>query len=79
MTERLRQAISRIEDAAQHAEQLPAEEQDALAAQIEEMLNDLRWEQLLADPARSEAIDALAEFRAARTRPLSDVFGDDAL
>lgn len=84
MIDRLRQAISRVEDAAQHAEQLPVEEQDALAARIEGMLSDLRWEQLLADPARSQSVDTLAEeafaeFRAGKTRPLSDVFGDDTL
>jgi mannose/cellobiose epimerase-like protein (N-acyl-D-glucosamine 2-epimerase family) len=88
MTERLQQAVAqataRVAQLAEQAERLPPDEQDELAARIEVLANELRWEELLNDPSRAAAIDALAEealadLAAGRTRPLSEVFGDDAL
>ena len=52
ITERLKAAVSR-------AEQLPEQAQDALAAEIERILNDARWDALLSDPRFDEAIEAL--------------------
>jgi len=56
------------------ASQLPAEEQDALAAIIrKEIAADRRWDELFADPASHGLLgrladEALAEHRAGRTR-----------
>ena len=59
------------------AEKLPPEEQDALAAiLLEEIASEQRWSQSF---ARSEhvlealAAEALAEFKAGKTRPLDEL------
>lgn len=52
ITERLRAAVS-------SAEQLPAQAQDALAAEIERIINDSHWDVLLSDPRFEGAIEAL--------------------
>lgn len=82
MTDRLRRAVDDVTHLAEEAEQLPPDEQDLLAARIEALANDLRWQQLLDDPARAEAVDALAgealaDYAAGRSRPLGDVLQDD--
>ena len=70
MTETLAQAIVQ-------AEQLPAGEQQALAAiLIEEMASEQRWTRSFAQSAdvlESLAADALAEFRVGRTQPLASL------
>ena len=70
MTETLAQAIVQ-------AEQLPAVEQQALAAiLIEEMASEQRWTRSFAQSAdvlESLAADALAEFRVGRTQPLASL------
>jgi hypothetical protein len=85
MTERLQQAVARAEanvaQLAKQAEHLTPEQQDELAGRIEALANELRWEELLNDPSRAAAVEALAEealadLAAGRTRPLSEVFDD---
>lgn len=49
-----------------------------MAARLEALVNDLRWEQLLDDPMRAAAIDALAEqalvdLATGDTRPLGEI------
>ncbi|WIG59710.1 MAG: hypothetical protein OJF49_002457 [Ktedonobacterales bacterium] len=75
MTERLRRAMESVNDVVERAEQLNPEEQDALAARIEAMANELRWDELLNDPHRTASLDALAgealaDFEAGKTQPL---------
>jgi nucleoid-associated protein YejK len=77
--------IELLKEAFAQAEQLPEEAQQALAEMIlERIANDKRWEELLNDPEHAAAVDvlaeeALAEFRAGKSYPLSEVFGDDSL
>lgn len=52
ITERLKAAVSK-------AEQLPEQAQDALAAEIERVINDTRWDTLLSDLRFDKAIEAL--------------------
>lgn len=52
ITERLQAAVSR-------AEQLPKQAQDALASEIERIINDARWDVLLGDPRFDDALEAL--------------------
>ena len=70
MTEKLPQAIVQAENS-------PASEQQALAAiLIEEMASARRWTLSFAQSAdilESLAADALAEFRAGRTKPLASL------
>lgn len=82
MIDRLRRAVDDVTHLAEEAEQLPLDEQEALAARIEALANELRWQQLLDDPARAKSVDALADealadYAAGRTRPLSDILEDD--
>lgn len=74
MVDRLRHAVDLV---VQEAERLSEEEQATLAAQLEAIANDLRWEELFDDPERGAALDsladeALAEFQSGKTRPLND-------
>jgi len=59
------------------ATKLPPEEQDALAAiLLEEIASEKRWSQAFAKSERvleSLASEALAEFKAGKTRPLDDL------
>lgn len=72
VTERLRQAVAR-------AEQLPAEEQDAVAAvMLAEMESDRGWDLLFNDPRSATILDrmateALAEDDAHLTRDLDEL------
>jgi len=63
-----------LEQAFAEAAKLPAQEQEALGAWLmEELKTDRRWSQLLAsstDILEQLADEALAEFRAGRTRVL---------
>lgn len=73
MTERLKRAVATVTSVAHQAERLTPEAQDTLAAHIEALASELRWDTLLDDPARSDAIDrladeALADFHAGRTQ-----------
>lgn len=68
--------IDLLKEAFAQAEQLPEEEQQKIAEMIlERIANDKRWEELLVDPKRAAAVDALAEFKAGKSSPLSEVFG----
>jgi hypothetical protein len=58
MVERLRRAVDLV---TQEAERLTDAEQDALAAQLEALANDLRWEEVLGDPAYTAGVDVLAD------------------
>ncbi len=77
--------IELLKEAFAMAEQLPEEAQRALAEMIlERIANDKRWDELLDDPEHAAAVDALAEealaeFKAGKSYPLSDVFGDESL
>ena len=77
--------IDLLKEAFNQAELLPEEEQRALAQMIlERIANEKRWEELLDDPTRATAVDALAEealaeFKAGKSYPLSEVFGDEDL
>lgn len=77
--------IDLLKEAFAQAEQLPEAEQRTLAEMIlERIANDKRWEELFDDPKRAAAVDALAEealaeFKAGKSYPLSEVFGDDNL
>ncbi len=72
ITERLRQAVAR-------AEQLPDEEQDAVAAvMLAEMESDKEWTLLLDDPRSAKLLErmaaaALAEDDAHLTRDLNEL------
>ena len=59
------------------ATKLPPAEQDALAAiLLEEIASEQRWSQSFANSERvleSLASEALAEFRAGKTKPLDDL------
>ena len=86
MTDRLEkaaaQATTQIADLLKHAATLSPADQNDLAAHLEVLANDLRWEQLLDDPARAAAVDALADqaladFAAGNTRSLDDVLDVD--
>jgi hypothetical protein len=84
MTERLRRAVDRITAVVPEAEQLLPEGQDALAERLEVIMNELRWAQLLVDPKRATAVDALtedalADFASGKMRSLGDVFSDESL
>ena len=70
LTQALERVIRRIE-------QLPAGDQDALAASIERELEEREWEDLLARPESTELLGQLAaeardEHAAGRTEPLPD-------
>lgn len=73
--------IDLLKEAFAQAEQLPESEQRTLAEMIlERIATDKRWEELLDDPKRAAAVDALAEealaeFKAGKSYPLSEVFG----
>jgi hypothetical protein len=77
--------IELLKEAFAQAEQLSEEEQQALAEMIlEQIANEKRWDALLDDPTRASAVDALAdealaEFKAGKSYPLSEVFGDEGL
>ena len=77
--------IDLLKEAFAQAEQLPEEEQRTLAEMIlEQIANEKRWDALLDDPKRASAVDALAdealaEFKAGKSYPLSEVFGDEDL
>ena len=75
MVDRLRNAVDLVTEKAQF---LSEEEQEALAARLESIANDLRWDELLADPANTEALDiladeALAEYQAGKTHTLDNI------
>ena len=75
MVDRLRHAVDLVTEKAQF---LSEEEQEALAARLESIANDLRWDELLADPANTEALDiladeALAEYQAGKTHTLDNI------
>jgi hypothetical protein len=54
--------IDLLKEAFALAEQLPEEDQRALAEMIlEQIANEKRWDALLDDPKRASAVDALAE------------------
>ena len=63
-----------LEQAFQAAAQLPPDQQDALAAiLLKELESEQRWDQLFAasqDTLANLADEALAEYRAGRTKPL---------
>jgi nucleoid-associated protein YejK len=77
--------IDLLKEAFAQAEQLSEEEQQALAEMIfEQIANEKRWEELLDDPTRTSAVDALAdealaEFKAGKSYSLGEVFGDEDL
>jgi hypothetical protein len=77
--------IELLKEAFTQAEQLPEAAQRALAEMIlERIANDKRWDELLNDPERAAAVDALAEealaeFKVGKFYPLSEVFEDDSL
>jgi hypothetical protein len=77
--------IEPLKEAFDAAAQLPEAEQQLLADLIRERIVAGRyWDQLLSDPGRAAAIDALAEealaeFAAGQTRLLSEGFGDESL
>ena len=85
MIERLLKAIdqttAQVATLAKAAEQLSTEEQNELAARIEALANELRWEHPLNDTSRADALDALAdqalaELASGGTRSLDDVLAD---
>lgn len=72
ITERLKAAVSK-------AERLPEQAQDALAAEIERVINDARWDVLLCDPPFDEAIEALiAQAEQEEPLPFPTPRGEDA-
>ena len=66
-----------LASAVAEAMKLPPAEQDALAAiLLEEIASEMRWSQSFASSERvleSLASEALAEFRAGKTKPLDDL------
>ena len=69
MTQALSSAIA-------EAKKLPPAEQDVLAILLEEIASEQRWAQSFAKSERvleSLASEALAEFRAGKTKPLDDL------
>lgn len=65
-----------LQKAFARASELPEEEQDALAAVlIQEMESERRWAEAFAksqDTAAKLADEAIAEYRAGKTKPLED-------
>lgn len=85
MTERLRQAVAlavaSVTHAGEQAERLEVDQQEEVAAHIEALANELRWQELLNDPDRVAAVDhladeALAAFESGQTRPLAEVLAE---
>ena len=71
------QATAQMADLMKQAASLSPTAQNELAARVEALTNELRWEQLLDYPTRAFAVDALADqaladFGADRTRALDD-------
>ena len=66
-----------LEKALKRVQSLPAEEQDAIASQILETLDDeAAWEQTVGanrDSFRSLAEEAVKEYRRGETRPLDEL------
>lgn len=63
MTERMRALVERVE-------QLPPEEQNYIAEEIEETLDNAEWHALLADPRSETVLDTLiAEAKQSPKRP----------
>ncbi len=63
MTDRFRALVERVE-------QLPPDEQNQIAEEIEETLDNAEWHALLADPRSEAVLDALlAEAKQSPKRP----------
>jgi len=68
-----------LEKALKRVEALPENEQDAIASQILETLDDESWESAVdqnRDHIRSLASEALDEHRRDETRPLEELLGE---
>ncbi len=53
--------IERLRAVVEEAEKLPEEEQEALAARWEEILEEARWEAALSEPRSLRALDAMVK------------------
>lgn len=51
----------KLQDVIEKAQQLPAADQDALADEIAELIEDRAWDALFADPRSEELLQQLAE------------------